>query len=84
MSQNTNSTTTEVKLTDPNDWDAWNHQFKAQAMASHLWEHIDQLEPLLPKPKMPLIEAYHTARRSNAEASNAEASQELSAIELTA
>ena len=87
MSQNTNSTTIQVKLTGPTDWDNWNHQFKAEAIAAHLWEHITQDEPLLEKPSMPLITSYQrqAITRANSDRSQTvEASgSELRASELT-
>jgi hypothetical protein len=58
MPQNTERSTIEVSLSGPADWDSWDHQFKIKAVAARLWEHIDQDEPLLKKPKMPLIESY--------------------------
>ena len=64
MPQNTERSTIEVSLTGPADWDSWDHQFKIKAVAARLWEHIDQDEPLLKKPKMPLIELYQ--REANA------------------
>jgi hypothetical protein len=74
MTQNTNSTTIQVKLTGPADWDRWNHQFKAEAVSAQLWEHINQNEALLPKPKMPLIESYpRQATRSNESNQNVDA-----------
>src|SRR5580704_13582961 len=64
MSQNTNSSTIEVALRAPADWDSWNHQFTLQAVAARLWDHIDQEEPLLKKPKMPLIGSYQRLARA--------------------
>src|SRR5271168_3201470 len=58
MPQNTERSTIEVSLSGPADWDSWDHQFKIKAVAARLWDHVDQEEPLLKKPKMPLIESY--------------------------
>src|SRR5271168_1218436 len=63
MSLNTNSSTIEVALRAPADWDSWNHQFTLQAVAARLWDHIDQEEPLLKNPKMPLIGSYQRVAR---------------------
>ena len=63
MSQNTNSSTIEVALKAPANWDSWNHQFTLQAVAARLWNHIDLEEPLLKKPKLPLIGSYQRQAR---------------------
>jgi hypothetical protein len=76
MPQNTDRTI-EVSLSSPADWDSWDHQFKIKAVAAHLWEHIDQDEPLLKKPKMPLIGSYQ--RQANTRAQTAEQSQTVKA-----
>ena len=73
MPQNTERSTIEVSLSGPANWDSWDHQFKIKAVTAHLWEHIDQEEPLLKKPKMLLIGSYQ--RQANTRAQAAERAQ---------
>ena len=77
MPQNTEKATVEVTLNGPADWDSWDHQFKIKAVAANLWDHVDPEvdEPLLKKPRMPLVGSYQRQvnRRANAGSSqNAE------------
>ncbi|KAJ8103702.1 hypothetical protein POJ06DRAFT_217226 [Lipomyces tetrasporus] len=56
MSITTNETSTEkIRLTGPNDWEAWNRAFQIRAMASHLWQNIDpdQAKAFLTEPEAP-------------------------------
>ena len=84
MPQNTEKATVEVTLNGPADWDSWDHQFKIKAVAANLWDHVDPEvdEPLLKKPRMPLVGSYQRQanRRPNAGSSqNAERSQTVEA-----
>src|SRR5947209_10766429 len=84
MPQNTEKNTIEVTLNGPADWDSWDHQFKIKAVAANLWDHVDPEvdEPLLKKPRMPLVGSYQRQanRRPNAgNGQNAERSQTVEA-----
>src|SRR5271169_5802261 len=70
MPQNSERSTIEVSLSGPADWDSWDHQFKIKAVAARLWDHIDQEEPLLKKPKMPLIGSYQRQANTRAQAAD--------------
>jgi len=51
-------------LQGPGDWDKWNKQFQAKAVAYSLWEHIDpeapETEAFLTKPPEPSLNDYAT------------------------
>lgn len=52
----------EHTLASPRDWETWDRAFRAKAIASDLWSHIDPTsdgEPLLEKPKRPEISEYN-------------------------
>ena len=62
MSPNTDTT---VILRGPEDWDKWDTQFRAKAVAYSLWEHIN-LEATVPRafltePEEPNPSNYPTA-----------------------
>lgn len=57
MSLSKEATIQKIRLTCPNDWEAWNRAFQIRAIGSHLWEHIDPeqkkpytIEPTAPTP----------------------------------
>ena len=66
MSYTTAKTSLEVLLTDPSFWDSWDYQFKVQAIAFNLWDHIDpdQNEELLERPKMPNPKDYLLTKKA--------------------
>ena len=51
MTANNNEKT--VFLTSSNDWELWDLQFQAQAIAGNLWDQIQGLAPFLGKPTAP-------------------------------
>jgi hypothetical protein len=56
----------KTSLRGPEDWEEWEHQFKSQAVAFDLWDHIEGDEPLIRKPRMPETASYQRqARRGN-------------------
>src|SRR5437763_12276023 len=65
MSSNTDSI---VILRGPDDWDKWDKQFRAKAVANSLWEHIDPdaLDPkaFLTEPEEPRLSDYSGTRES--------------------
>src|SRR5436305_7829484 len=67
MSSNTDST---VILRGPDDWDKWDKQFRAKAVANSLWEHINPDAPdpkaFLTEPEEPRLSDYTTTRESTA------------------
>lgn len=49
---NTNNDKT-ISLTNSDDWESWNLQFQAQAVAGNIWKEIQDLTPFLSKPTAP-------------------------------
>src|SRR5436305_13207481 len=66
MSSTTDST---VILRGLDDWDKWDKQFRAKAVACSLWEHIDPDAPdpktFLTEPEEPKLSDYPTATRES-------------------
>jgi len=50
---NTNSNDKTVFLASSEDWESWNLQFQAQAVAGGLWSEIQGVIPFLNKPTAP-------------------------------
>ena len=48
MNTNNNDKTTYLASSD--DWESWNLQFQAQAVAGDIWSQIQGLAPFLDKP----------------------------------
>ena len=49
---NTNNEKT-ITLTSSDDWESWNLQFQAQAVAGNIWKEIEGLTPFLSEPTAP-------------------------------
>jgi hypothetical protein len=48
-----------VTLNSPEDWETWDTQFKAKAVASELWDLINPIaQEEVPKPVAPKVEQY--------------------------
>src|SRR6516162_1117160 len=66
MSSNTDSS---VILRGPDDWDKWNKQFQAKAVAYSLWEHINPNarapKALMTEPEEPKPGEYMTVARES-------------------
>ena len=42
-----------IMLKTPADWDAWNKQFKAQAIQNEIYDQVQGIKPFLTAPQLP-------------------------------
>jgi hypothetical protein len=65
---NTSNNDKTAFLASSNDWESWNLQFQAQAVAGDIWAQIQGLTPFLDKPTAPALKEHkHTTPSSTVE-----------------